>query len=155
MKDFKSINKKNALLSVASVFIVFALSSLLIIAFEFYKVSNSTGNGIEKTILDLNKITDSTNVAVKDLNIEILRSNFDFADTTLKKMELDSSSGRPISFSDISAIAESRGVYRARLQLSCQQFIEEKAVVSKVSPNNKNLKYCLENWDFPTAYKLP
>lgn len=85
MKDFKSINKKNALLSVASVFIVFALSLLLIIAFEFYKASNSTGNGIEKTISDLKKITDSTNVAAKDLNIEILRSNFDFADATLKK----------------------------------------------------------------------
>ncbi len=94
-------------------------------------------------------------MAAKDLNIEILRSNFDFADATLKKMESDSSSGRSISFGDISAIAESRGVYRARLQLSCQQFIEEKSIVLKVSPNNESLKYCLENWDFPTAYKLP
>lgn len=159
MKHLRSIDKKNALLAVIFIFgiyaIIYLLSFLLSGVFNSKGSSADSGNGVEKTISDLKKITDSTNVAAKDLNIEILRSNFDFADATLKKMESDSSSGRSISFGDISAIAESRGVYRARLQLSCQQFIEEKAVVSKVSPNNKNLKYCLENWDFPTAYKLP
>lgn len=155
MKNLMLINNKRALLSAVSIFIVFVFSLLLVKVVEPHKGADAAGNGIEKTISDLKKITDSTNVSVKSANIDTLRNHFEFADEKLKDMEKEIFNGGSVSFSDISAIAESRGVYRARLQLSCQQFIEEKSVVLKVSPNNESFKYCLENWDFPTAYKLP
>lgn len=155
MTEQNKINNSAIFMSFFIALLIVFTPNIVRQAFLIYKNEQKNQESINKAISGLKKITDSTNISTKDFNIETLRNNFELVDITLKKMEKESNDGVTVNFNEISAIAESRGVYRARLQLSCQQFIEEKSIVLKVSPNNESLKYCLENWDFPTAYKLP